>query len=420
MKGSTMIKPLRGITVVDLSRALAGPYCTALLADMGAKIIKVESLNGGDTARQWPPFQGDHSLYFDSVNRNKESVCLDFYSPEGQEIIGKLISRADVLVENFKPGTLEKMGLTAERLDELNPRLIVGSVTGFGDTGPLKDNPGLDQVVQGMSGLMSVTGPRPEPGPGPGPEPESTYRVGVPIVDITSGMICAFGIVAALLGQSSQQRIRRVSTSLLETALSLSVFQGQKALSHGEAPSPQGNNHPVIAPYGLYKTATDPITIAVGNDRQWRVLCRLLGIPLAVEDPRFITGQDRSANRDQLTEVIEACLSSKNAEEWVVMISQAGIPCGPIYDYKQALASDQVAALGLVRQSHRRDGSLLPLLRGPLSLNGQASEVSSPPPLLGEHTAGVLQDLGFSDDEIERLCANGRLRINKEAAGAKR
>lgn len=405
-----MIKPLRGITVVDLSRALAGPYCTALLSDMGARIIKVESTNGGDTARQWPPFQDEHSLYFDSVNRNKVSVCLDFYSPEGKEVLGKLIAQADVLVENFKPGTLEKMGLTAARLEELNPRLVVGSVTGFGSAGPLKDDAGLDQVIQGMSGLMSVTGAG----------PESTYRVGVPIVDITSGMVCAFGIVSALLGQGNGQAVRQVSTSLLETALNLSAFQGQKALSLGEAPSPQGNNHPVIAPYGMYRTTTEPINIAVGSDKQWQSFCQLLGVPLAVEDPRFVTGADRSANRDQLTELVEACLSSKNADEWVALISQAGIPCGPIYNYKQALASEQVAALGLVQQSQRRDGSSLPLLRGPLSLNGEASEIHSPPPLLGEHTAEVLQDLGFSVEEIQRLDAAGRLKINKEMTGAQR
>ncbi|WP_369745144.1 CaiB/BaiF CoA transferase family protein [Paenarthrobacter sp. AMU7] len=398
-----MLKPLRGITVIDLSRALAGPYCTALLADMGARIIKVESVNGGDTARQWPPFQDGHSLYFDSVNRNKASVCLDFYSVEGREILSGLIADADVLVENFKPGTLEKMGFTASRLEELNPGLVVGSVTGFGNTGPLKDDAGLDQVVQGMSGLMSVTGP------GPGPGPGEAYRVGIPIVDITSGMVCAFGIVSALLGSRNGERPGRVSTSLLETALNLSAFQGQKALSLGEAPTPQGNNHPVIAPYGMFATATESINIAVGSDKQWRAFCGLLGMPTAVEDPRFVTGADRSANRDQLTELIEAALSAKPAAEWVPLISAAGIPCGPIYNYTQALASDQVAALGLVQHSRRRDGSELPLLRGPLSLDGEASEILAPPPLLGEHTAQILMERGMTHDDVTRLEREGRL-----------
>ncbi|MFJ5956848.1 CaiB/BaiF CoA transferase family protein [Paenarthrobacter sp. NPDC092416] len=403
-----MIKPLNGITVIDLSRALAGPYCTALLADMGARIIKVESINGGDTARQWPPFHNGHSLYFDSVNRNKVSVCLDFYSAEGRDILSTLIAGADVLVENFKPGTLEKMGLTASRLEELNPELVVGSVTGFGNTGPLKDDAGLDQVIQGMSGLMSVTGP------GPG----TSYRVGVPIVDITSGMVCAFGIVATLLGVRKGERASRVSTSLLETALNLSAFQGQKALSLGEAPAPQGNNHPVIAPYGMFATATESINIAVGSDKQWKAFCTVLGIPSAVEDPRFITGADRSANRSVLTELIESSLATKPSADWVSLISQAGIPCGPIYNYPQALASEQVAALGLVQQSRRRDGSELPLLRGPLSLDGEASEIHSPPPLLGEHTAEILQELGMTHDDVTRLEREGRVRCGGALDGA--
>jgi CoA:oxalate CoA-transferase len=400
-----MIKPLEGITVVDLSRALAGPYCTALLADMGASIIKVESINGGDTARQWPPFEDKHSLYFDSVNRNKKSVCLNFYSTEGRAILDRLIAKADVLVENFKLGTLEKLGLTPERLKELNPRLVLASVNGFGTVGPLKDDAGLDQVIQGMSGLMSVTGAG------------TTYRVGVPIVDITSGMICAFGIVSALLGRDSGKPVSSVSTSLLETALNLSVFQGQRALSLHETPSPQGNNHPTIAPYGTFTTATAPINIAVGNDKHWRTFCDLLGVPLAADDARFSTGALRSANRDQLTELIESALAARTAEEWIPLISQSGIPCGPIYDYSQALASAQVTALGVVEQSHRRDGSVLPLVRGPLSLNGQASEILSAPPLLGEHTADILAGIGATDDEVGWLEANGHVRINKQPAG---
>lgn len=394
-----MLKPLRGITVIDLSRALAGPYCTALLADMGARIIKVESVNGGDTARQWPPFQDGHSLYFDSVNRNKASVCLDFYSAEGRDILAGLIADADVLVENFKPGTLDKMGFTAARLEELNPDLVLGSVSGFGDTGPLKDDAGLDQVIQGMSGLMSVTGP------GPG----ETYRVGLPIVDITSGMVCAFGIVSALLGARNGERPGRVSTSLLETALNLSAFQGQKALSLGEAATPQGNNHPVIAPYGTFATATESINIAVGSDKQWRAFCTLIGVPSALEDPRFATGADRSANRDQLTELIESSLATRPASEWVPLISQAGIPCGPIFNYTQALATEQVAALKLVQRRQRRDGSELPLLRGPLSLDGEASEIHTPPPLLGEHTAEVLLERGMTHDDVSRLEREGRV-----------
>ena len=400
-----MIKPLDGIKVIDLSRALAGPYCTALLADMGAEVIKVESLNGGDTARHWPPFENDHSLYFDAVNRNKRSVCVDFYSAEGRDILEKLIAGADVLVENFKLGTLDKLGLTAERLAQLNPTLVVGSVNGFGTTGPLKDDAGLDQVVQGMSGLMSVTGSE-----------SDTYRVGVPIVDITSGMICAFGIASALVGRSTGQAVSRVSTSLLETALNLSVFQGQRALSLGVDPTPQGNNHPTIAPYGTFRTGTEPINIAVGNDKQWRIFCALVGMPEAADDVRFGSGTHRITNRDELKDLIEAVLVTAPSTEWVAVISGAGIPCGPILDYTHAFASQQVVALELVHRGHRRDGSELPLLRGPLSIDGQASEIVSPPPLLGEHTVEVLREIGYSVEQIELLGTNGRIALDSSSA----
>ncbi|AMM18945.1 CoA-transferase [Frondihabitans sp. PAMC 28766] len=399
-----MTKPLEGIRVVDLSRALAGPYCTALLADMGAEIIKVESLNGGDTARQWPPFDDGNSLYFEAVNRNKRSVCIDFYSAEGHEILDRLIEGADVLVENFTLGTLEKLGLTVEHLAELNPRLVIGSVNGFGLTGPLKNAAGLDQVVQGMAGLMSVTGS----------EAGDAYRVGVPIVDITSGMICAFGIAAALAGRAAGQPVGRVTTSLLETALNLSVFQGQRALSLGEDAKPQGNNHPTIAPYGTFATATAPLNIAVGNDRQWRDFCILLGVPEAVDDPRYLTGALRSANRDSLKGLVEAVLATKPAAEWTSIISAASIPCGPIFTYTQAFGSEQVRALGLVQQTTRRDGTALPLVRGPLSLDGAASEITSRPPLLGEHTLEVLRELGYSPAAIEALDAAGRVNTRRE------
>ncbi|WP_375400872.1 CaiB/BaiF CoA transferase family protein [uncultured Amnibacterium sp.] len=397
-----MTGPLDGIIVIDLSRAMAGPYCTALLADMGAQIIKVESVNGGDSARQWPPFENEHSLYFESANRNKRSICIDFYSSEGREILDRLIADADVLVENFKLGTLEKMGLTPAHLDELNPRLVIGSVNAFGLTGPMKDDAGLDQVVQGMSGLISVTGS----------ERGDTYRVGVPIVDITSGIVCAFGIVSALLGRSTGHPVGHVSTSLLETGLGLSVFQGQRALTLGETPRPQGNNHPTIAPYGKFVTATEPLTIAVGSEKQWRAFCDLLDLSALADDPRFDVGAKRSTNRTELKDLIETALLARTADQWVPLITAAGIPCGPIYDYTQAFATEQVTALELVQRATRQDGSAVSILRGPLSLDGVPSAVRSSAPALGQHTAEVLRELGYSDEAVRGFEAAGRVRTN--------
>lgn len=384
--------PLEGITVVDLSRALAGPFCTALLADLGATIIKVESL-GGDSARYWPPFEGGHSLYFDSVNRSKRSVCIDVYSDEGKDILRRLVRRADVLVENFKVGTLSKMGLDEATLTELNPELIVASVTGFGDRGPLRDAPGLDQVVQGMSGLMSVTGE----------DADHTYRVGVPIIDLSSGLTITISILAGLLGRARGVDVQRVSTSLLETGLALSAFQGQRALSLSEAATAQGNAHPSISPYGVFRTGSVDITIAAASDRHWRALCEVVGATQFVDDPRFLDERARLIHRDELTAALEMRLRAASAESWVDRLRAAGIPCGPIYDYSEALDTDQARALGIVQHVQRSDGSDLPLLRGPISIDGAAPTISSPPPLLGEHSAMVLTELGLGEQEIEEL-----------------
>jgi CoA:oxalate CoA-transferase len=292
---------------------------------------------------------------------------------------------------------LDKMGLTEEVLQELNPRLVRASITGFGEHGPLTDLAGLDQVIQGMSGLISVTGA----------DRAHTYRVGVPIIDITSGMISAFSIVSALLGRHQGHPVQRVSTSLFETGLALSVFQGQKALSTGQAPTPQGNNHPVITPYGAYTTSTSPITIAVGNDRQWRDFCTVLGLPSLADDSRFATGRDRTEHRAELTELIEQRLAHHDADTWVERIRQAGIPCGPIYDYAQALATDQVEALHMIHHLQRADQTHLPLLRGPISVDGHPTEITSAPPLLGEHTSQVLHELGFAPEQVQALLDTG-------------
>jgi crotonobetainyl-CoA:carnitine CoA-transferase CaiB-like acyl-CoA transferase len=389
--------PLAGIVVLDLTRALAGPYATALLGDLGATIIKVESTKGGDTTRAWPPFEGEHSLYFESVNRNKSSIAVDFYAPEGTALLRQLALDADVVIENFKPGTMAQMGLDPVALRAEKPSLIIASVSGFGATGPLSQFAGLDQVAQGMSGLMSITGE----------DAGHPMRMGVPIIDIYAGIFTALGIAAALVGRAQEGVGRRVETSLLEAAISVSAFQGQRYLSTGEIPEPQGNNHPVLAPYGVFATGDIPIIIAAGNDRHFRQLSALLGDPGLADEPDFVTGRSRSEHRVALTERLEALLAARPGLEWVDELREIGIPAGPILNYAQVFQDPQVRHLDMIRQTVRRDGSALPLVRGPISVDGVAPGITKVPPALGEDTRAVLDALGLTAEQIDGLLAAG-------------
>jgi len=394
--------PLDGIVVLDLTRALAGPYATALLADLGATIIKVESAKGGDSTRAWPPFEGVHSLYFDSVNRNKSSIAIDFYSAEGAALLRRMALDADVVIENFKPGTMAEMGLDPAELRAEKPSLIVASVSGFGSTGPLAQAAGLDQVAQGMSGLMSVTGD----------DAEHPTRVGVPIVDIYAGVFTAVGIAAALVGRErtgggTAGTGATIETSLLEAAVAVSAFQGQRYLSTGEVPEPQGNNHPVLAPYGVFATADIPIIIAAGNDRHFQQLAELLGEPGLADDPEFATGRARSGHRQELTARLEQLLAARPGLEWVDELRRIGIPAGPILNYRQVFDDPQVRHLDLVKHLTRRDGSALPLVRGPITVDGVAPGIRKAPPALGEDTRAVLGRLGLTAEQIDGLLAAG-------------
>ncbi len=406
---TTNAAPLAGITVLDLSRALAGPYATALLADLGATVIKAESIKGGDSSRSWPPFENEHSLYFDSANRGKSSIAVDFYTPEGMDLLRQLALEADVVIENFRPGVLTEMGLDPEDLRAKNPGLIIASVTGFGTSGPLARTAGLDQVAQAMSGLMSVTGQ----------DADHMYRFGVPIVDMCAGIFTAYGIAAALAGRARTGAGLDISTSLLESALALSAFQGQRYLSNGEVPVPQGNDHPVLAPYGVFKTADIPVIIAVGNDKQWLGLCALLADPALAQDPDYTTGRDRSTNRNALARRLEELLKDRPGLEWLESFRAAKIPCGPIYNYAEVFADPQVAAVDMVRTVIRYDGTKLPLLRGPLSVNGEPTPVHKAPPALGEDTREILKKLAFTAEQIEQLMSTGIVRESLSSDGVR-
>lgn len=387
--------PLSGIKVVDLTRALAGPFCTALLGDFGAEVIKVEGLPGGDATRAWPPFDDDRSLYYMSTNRNKRSIALDMRAPESQQILAKLVADADVLVENFRPGVLAKLGLDPQRLREERPDLVISSVTGFGEVGPRATDAGLDQVAQGMAGLMSVTGAG----------EQTPMRFGVPIADMTAGMYSAFGIAASLAGRPRNGRASRVSTSLLEGAVSLLSFQAQRFLSAGEVPQPQGNDHPIISPYGTFRAADTSLNVAVGTEAQWFVLCEILGAPDLATHPDYSHPALRAANRQPLYVELNKLFAAEPASSWLAQLGAAGVPCGPIHSVDEVFADPQVEAVGMVQKVPGRPDDRL--LRGPLSIDGQPVGIHRAPPALGEHSYEILTGLGYRPQTIDELMDRG-------------
>ncbi len=392
-----MTRPLRGLRVLDLTRALAGPFCTTLLADLGADVIKVEALPAGDSSRLWGPFDGDCSLYFLSANRNKRSIAVDLRSDEGRKLLRDLVATSSVLVENFRPGVLASLGLDQEELRRIQPELIFSSITGFGNVGPERETGGFDQVAQGMSGLMSVTGTA----------AGAPTRVGIPIVDLLTGILAALGIAAAAVSRGTAKPVRRVETSLLESALSVMVFQAQRYLSLGEVPGRSGNDHPVLSPYGAFMAADGMVNIAVGSEKQWGALCRVLGNAEMSERALFSTASARVQNRDELQAAIESLLSKRSAGEWISRLRDAAIPCGPIYSMDEVFADPQVIALDLIQKISDADGRTYPLMRGPIRIDGDPADVRLPPPKLGEHTRQILQEVGISEADMARLLSAG-------------
>ncbi len=375
---------LTDLVVVDLTRALAGPHAAMMLADLGARVIKVESPNGGDDSRSWgPPFVGpeddQQSTYFMSCNRNKESVTADLKSEEGKELLTKLVERADVLMENFRTGVLDRLGFSVERLHELNPRLVILSITGFGHDGPEGGRAGYDQIAQGEGGLMSLTGP----------SPEEPTRVGVPIADLLAGMYGAYGVLAALHERESTGRGRVVRASLLSSMIGVHTFQGTRWTVAGEVAHGIGNHHPAIAPYGLFHTADAPIQIACGNDNQWRALAGMLQI----DDDRFDTNRKRVALRDELISAIESGLSASPAEEWLARLDELGIPAGKVRTLDDVYDWEQTRSQGLLIDVDHPTLGTVQLPGPPLRFDDNAYAGSRPehlhPPLLGEHNESV-------------------------------
>jgi formyl-CoA transferase len=395
------LSPLDGIKVLDLSRVLAGPWCTQLLADLGAEVIKVERPGAGDDTRHWgPPWHGEGenrvAAYFLSANRGKKSAAIDFAREEGAALVRELAGRADVVVENFKVGGLDKFGLDAASLRAANPRLVYASITGFGQDGPYADRAGYDYIIQGMGGLMSITG-LPDGVPGGGP-----MRVGVAVVDLFTGLYTAVAILAALYAREKTGEGAHIDMALFDTQLAMLANQASNALVSGRDPPRQGNTHPNIVPYQPFEAADRQLNIAIGNDRQFARLADLCGHPEWATDERFATNATRVANRAEMVALVGAAIRTRPAVEWFERLDEAGIPAGPINAVSQALADVQAQHRQMVRTS-----AGAPLVGSPVRIDGVRADSDLPPPALGEHGDEILATLGLEPDAIARLKAQG-------------
>ncbi|MFD7133802.1 CaiB/BaiF CoA transferase family protein [Streptomyces sp. NPDC059894] len=392
---------LAGIRVLDLSRILSGPLATMVLADLGADVIKVENTRTGDDTRQWgPPFQGDQAAYFLSANRNKRGIALDLKSPEGLAVALRLADQADVLVENFRPGTAERLGLGYQELAARNPRLVYASVSGYGQTGPWASQPGYDAIAQAQSGMMSITG---EPG-------QSPVRPGVATADIGAGMWAVIGILAALQARRSTGRGQLVDVSLLDGQLAWLTYVAQGWFATGQPPRPHGSAHPTIVPYQALPTADGHLMVAAGNDKLWRLFAETVGCADLADDPRFATNPDRVRNRDQLVPLLEAALQRRGREEWAKLLEAAGVPCAPIATVAEALAGPQAGARSMVAELDHPTLGRLRTVGSPLKLSDTPVHLRTAAPLLGQHTDDVLAENGYAPAEIAALRAAGAVR----------
>jgi len=387
---------LDGIRVIDLSRVIAGPWCGALLADLGADVIKVEDTGPGDESRTWPPHKDGEAAAYLLFNRNKRGIALDLKTPEAVEVVKRLVKDADVLVENFRTGTMESFGLGYDVLAQINPRLIYCSVSAFGRTGPRKDSPGYEALMQAFSGIMSITG---EPGGQP-------VRAGVSFLDLTTGVLCALGISNAIIQRQRTGLGQRVDGSLLETAVSLLAFHAEGYLLTGAIPRALGSGHPSLSPYRNFKCRDGQwIFIAAANDRFWQKLVKALGLTEMAADPRFEKNQGRVANRAELEGILERTIGALDREPLLKRLEEADVPATPVNTVDQVMNDPQTAERGIVQRVTHPTLGEIPVVGTPLKFSRMSPGVRRAAPLRGEHTDAVLADLGYSADQIKALRA---------------
>jgi crotonobetainyl-CoA:carnitine CoA-transferase CaiB-like acyl-CoA transferase len=400
-------RALAGVRVLDLTRVLAGPWSTQVLADLGADVIKVERPGSGDDTRGWgPPFLRDaagnetaESAYFLCANRNKRSLTVDISTDDGQAIIRRLAMQSDVLVENFKVGDMARYGLDAATLRAANPRLVYCSITGFGQDGPYARRAGYDFAVQGLGGLMSVTGAAQG-------EPQ---KVGVAVADLFAGLYATVAILAALRHRDATGEGQVIDMALLDAQVAMLANLGSHYLVGGDVPPRQGNAHANIVPYQVFVVADGHIIVAVGNDRQFSRLCDLLDEPALATDARFTTNAERVRCRDVLVPMLQAHFLQRDRRTWLSLLEAAGIPCGPVNDLADVFADPQVRARGMVVEVPHPHAGTLPLVGSPITLSATPVESPRTPPLLGQHTDNVLREAGYSDDEVAALRARGAI-----------
>jgi len=392
------VKPLESITVLDLSRVLAGPYCTMMLGDMGADVIKIEQPGVGDDTRGWvPPYVNGESAYFLSVNRNKKSLTLNLKEKEGKEIFYKLCKTADVIVENFRPGTTEKLGVSYNDVKSISEKIIYCSISGFGQDGPYTNRPVYDLILQGMGGLMTMTGE--EGGP--------PVRIGVAVTDIGAGMFAAYSILAAVIAREKTGKGQYIDVSLLDCQISWLTYQAGNFFATGESPKRMGSAHPSIVPYQAFQTKSGYINVGVGSERLWQNFCSAIAREDLTNDPRYKVNEDRVRNRKELIPFLENILLQRTTEEWMKIFDEKEVPAGPIYTFDEIFSDPQVLHRNMLVEMDHPSAGVINQTGIPVKLSETPGALESPPPLLGEHTGDILTELGYTSSQIRALREKG-------------